>query len=72
MNENNNQGGNVNSYAPNNYNGPVMVSNAIPEKSGGKAVGSLVCAIISILGCWSYVTVVLTIVGIVLGIVSIA
>ena len=43
MNENNNQGGNVNSYAPNNYNGPVMVSNAIPEKSGGKAVGSLVC-----------------------------
>ncbi len=72
MNENNNQGGNVNSYAPNNYNGPVMVSNAIPEKSGGKAVGSLVCGIISILGCWSYVTVVLSIVGIVLGIVSIA
>ncbi len=72
MNENNNQGGNVNSYAPNNYNGPVMVSNAIPEKSGGKAVGSLVCGIISILGCWSYVTIVLSIVGIVLGIINLA
>ena len=61
-----------NSYAPNNYNGPVVVSNAIPEKSGGKAVGSLVCGILSVLGFWSFVTIVLSIVGIVLGIINIA
>ncbi len=61
-----------NSYAPNNYNGPVVVSNAIPEKSGGKAVGSLVCGIISIVGFWSFITIVVSIVGIILGIINIA
>lgn len=77
MNENENlgQGGGnngYNSYAPNNYNGPVVVSNAIPEKSGGKAVGSLVCGIISILGFWSFITIVVSVVGIILGIINIA
>ncbi len=77
MNENENlgQGGSnngYNSYAPNNYNGPVVVSNAIPEKSGGKAVGSLVCGIISILGFWSFITIVVSVVGIILGIINIA
>lgn len=61
-----------NSYAPNNYNGPVVVSNAIPEKSGGKAVGSLVCGILSVLGFWSFVTIIIAVVGIVLGIMNIA
>lgn len=79
MNENENytqnsfgQNNGYNSYAPNNYNGPVVVSNAIPEKSGGKAVASLVLGIISILGCWSFITIVLSIVGVILGIVNIA
>ena len=77
MNENENlgQGGShngYNSYAPNTYNGPVVVSNAIPEKSGGKAVGSLVCGIISILGFWSFITIVVSVVGIILGIINIA
>ncbi len=68
----NNNGAGYNSYAPNSYNGPVVVSNAIPEKSGGKAVGSLVCGIISVLGFWSFVTFFVSIVGIVLGIINIA
>lgn len=48
------------------------MSNAIPEKSGGKAVGSLVCGIISILGFWSFITIVVSVVGIILGIINIA
>lgn len=77
MNEKENFNQNVNnngysSFAPNNYNGPIVVSNAIPEKSGGKAVGSLVCGIISIIGFWSFITIIVAIVGIVLGIINIA
>lgn len=59
-----------NNYAPNNYNGPIVVSNAVPPKSGGLAVGSLVCGIISILGCWSVISFIISIVGVVLGIVN--
>ncbi len=74
MNENENitQGGDYRTVAPNDYNGPVRVSNAIPEKTGGKAVGSLVCGIISLVGFWTIGSIVLSIIGIVLGIVSIA
>ncbi len=64
------QGNNYNNYAANGYNGPVVVSNAIPQKNGGLAVGSLVCGIISILGFWSLITFILAIVGVVLGIVN--
>ena len=60
-------------YAPNNYNGPVVVSNAIPTKSGGLAVGSLVCGIIGLVGFWSVIpSFIIAIVGIILGIVNIA
>ncbi len=43
MNENNTQNGSnqnnngYSSFSPNNYNGPVVVANAVPEKNGGKA-----------------------------------
>ena len=67
---NNGGNGGYNSYAPNNYNGPIVVSNAVPQKSGGLAVGSLVCGIISILGCWSVITIIVAIVGVVLGAVN--
>lgn len=59
-----------NSYAPNSYNGPIVVANAVPSKSGGLAVGSLVCGIISIIGFWSFITLILAIVGVVLGAVN--
>lgn len=64
--------GGYNNYAPNGYNGPIVVTNAIPasSKSGGLAVGSLVCGIISILGFWSLITLIVAIVGAVLGIVN--
>lgn len=62
--------GGYNTYAPNNYNGPIIVSNAVTPKSGGLAVGCLVCGIISIIGCWSLVTLILAIVGVVLGAVN--
>ena len=62
--------GGYNNYVPNNYNGPIVVSNATAPKSGGLAVGSLVCGIISILGFWSVITLVLAIVGVVLGAVN--
>lgn len=67
-----NNGGNAgyNNYVPNNYNGPIVVSNAAAPKSGGLAVGSLVCGIISILGFWSVITLILAIVGVVLGAVN--
>ena len=63
MNENNTQNGSnqnnngYSSFSPNNYNGPVVVANAVPEKNGGKAVASLVCGILSILGSWSFVSI---------------
>ena len=62
--------GAYNNYMPNNYNGPIVVANAVPEKSGGLAIGSLVCGIISILGFWSVITAIVAIVGVVLGIVN--
>lgn len=62
--------GAYNSYMPNNYNGPIVVSNAVPERNGGLAVGSLVCGIICIIGFWSFVTMIVAIVGLVLGIVN--
>ena len=62
--------GGYNNYTPNNYNGPIVVSNAVPPKTGGLAVGSLVCGIISILGFWSLITLVVSIVGVVLGAVN--
>lgn len=67
-----NNGGNngYNSYMPNNYNGPIVVSNAVAPKSGGLAVGSLVCGIISIIGCWSLITLIVAVVGVVLGTVN--
>lgn len=69
--ENNDNG--YKTYAPNNYSGPVVVSNAIPTKSGGLAVGSLVCGIIALVGFWSVIpSAILAIVGVVLGIVNIA
>lgn len=66
-----NQSGNgYSSFSPNNYNGPVVVANAVPEKNGGKAVASLVCGILSILGSWSFVSIGLSIAGIILGIIN--
>ena len=65
-----NGNGGYNSYSPNNYGGPIMVSNAAPQKTGGLAVGSLVCGIICIIGFWSFVTLILAIVGVVLGAVN--
>ena len=62
--------GAYNNYMPNNYNGPIVVANAVPTKGGGLAVGSLVCGIISILGFWSMITVIVAIVGVVLGAVN--
>ena len=59
-----------NNYANNGYNGPIVVANAVPPKTGGLAVGSLVCGIISILGFWSVITFIVAIVGIVLGAVN--
>ena len=59
-----------NNYAPNGYNGPIVVTNAVPPKSGGLAVGSLVCGIITIICFWSVVTIIAAIVGIVLGAVN--
>ena len=76
MNENNTQNGSnqnnngYSSFSPNNYNGPVVVANAVPEKNGGKAVASLVCGILSILGSWSFVSIGLSIAGIILGIIN--
>lgn len=61
-----------NSYTPNGYSGPIVVSNAVPAKTGGPAVGSLVCGIISIICFWSIVTIIAAVVGLVLGIVNIA
>ncbi len=62
---------NCTTFPANNYNGPVVVSNAIPEKSGKYAVGSLACGIISILCCWSTLLGIgLSIAGLVLGIIS--
>ncbi|MBO5093226.1 MAG: DUF4190 domain-containing protein [Lachnospiraceae bacterium] len=61
------------SYAPNNYNGPVVVADAIPKKSGACAVTSLVCGIISILAFWSVApSLIIAIVGLVFGIVNFA
>ena len=64
--------GGYNNYAPNSYNGPIVVTNAVPasSKSGGLAIGSLVCGIISIIGFWSLITLIVAIVGAVLGIVN--
>ena len=59
-----------NNYAPNGYNGPIVVANAVPPKSGGLAVGSLVCGIITVICFWSVVTIIAAIVGIVLGAVN--
>ena len=60
-------------YAPNNYNGPVIVANAIPTKSGALAVGSLVCGIISLVGFWSVIpSAILAVVGTILGIINLA
>ena len=76
MNENNTQNGSnqnnngYSSFSPNNYNGPVVVANAVPEKNGGKAVASLVCGILSILGSWSFGSIGLGIAGIILGIIN--
>ena len=64
--------GGYNNYAPNGYNGPIVVSNAVPPKSGGLALGSLVCGIISILCFWSIITILVAIIGVVLGIVNVA
>ena len=62
--------GGYNNYMPNNYNGPIVVSNAAPARGGGLAVGSLVCGIISVICFWSYITLILAIVGVVLGAVN--
>ena len=60
-----------NQYANNGYNGPIVVANAAPVKgNGGLAIGSLVCGIISILGFWSVITLIVAIVGVVLGAVN--
>ena len=59
-----------NNYANNGYNGPIVVANAVPTKTGGLAVGSLVCGIISILGFWSVITFIVAIIGVVLGAVN--
>lgn len=67
---NNGSNAGYNNYVPNNYNGPIVVSNAVAPKSGGLAVGSLVCGIISVLGFWSVITIILSIVGVVLGAVN--
>lgn len=59
-----------NSYASNGYNGPIIASNAVPNKGGGLAVGSLVCGVVSIICFWSIITFIAAIVGLVLGIVN--
>lgn len=60
-------------YPANNYNGPVVVSNAIPEKSGKYAVASLACGIISIVLFWSVlIGLAIGIAGIVFGIINLA
>ncbi len=63
-------GGSYNSYAPNHYGGPIIVQNAAPQKTGGLAVGSLVCGIICVVGFWSLITLIVAIVGVVLGAVN--
>lgn len=60
-------------FAPNNYNGPIVVADAIPKKSGACAVTSLVCGIISILAFWSVApSLIVSIVGLIFGIVNLA
>ena len=60
-----------NQYTNNGYNGPIVVANAAPVKgSGGLGIGSLVCGIISIFGFWAGVTLIVAIVGVVLGAVN--
>jgi len=67
------QNGEYRTIEPNNYNGPIVVANAIPSKNGGLAVGSLVCGIIGIVSFWSVApSLIISIVGIILGIVNIA
>lgn len=61
-----------NNYVRYGYAGPIITSNTIHPKTGGLAVGSLVCGIISIVGFWSFITLILAIVGAILGIVNIA
>ncbi len=60
-------------YAANNYNGPVVVVNAMPTKQGGQAAGSLACGIIGLISFWSIApSFVIAIVGLILGIVAFA
>lgn len=61
------------SFAPNHYNGPVVVADAIPKKSGACAVTSLVCGIISIVAFWSVApSLIIAVVGLIFGIVNLA
>lgn len=60
-------------YEPNQYRGPVVVSNAIPEKNGALAVSSLVCGIIGLVGFWSVIpSAIIALVGLILGILNLA
>ena len=59
-----------NNYANNGYNGPIVVTNAVPPKTGNLAVGSLVLGIISLIGFWAVITFILAIIGVVLGAVN--
>ncbi|WWR16863.1 DUF4190 domain-containing protein [Lachnospiraceae bacterium JLR.KK008] len=76
MNENQNNSQNNNGYTtftPNNYNGPVVVANAIPEKNGKYAVASLVLGILSLIFCWTIAAgFVMSIIGLIMGIISLA
>lgn len=80
MNENQYNGQNNNqsndgytTFAPNNYNGPVVVSNAIPEKNGRHAVSSLVLGILSLIFFWTIIPgIIMSIIGIIMGIINIA
>lgn len=59
-----------NNYVPYGYSRPIIAANAVPPKTGALAVGSLVCGIISLIGFWSFVTLIAAIVGVVLGVVN--
>ena len=61
---------NVNGYPNPNVPNQGYAANAVPPKTGGLAVGSLVCGIISLIGFWSFITLIAAIVGVVLGAVN--
>ena len=54
------------------YTSQVVVSDAVPKKNGSFAVGSLVCGVLGLLACWAVPGAICSIIGIILGIISLA